>query len=247
MQPVVIRKAASSDLPEIKQWLDDEGRGSSSGFHHNWNVIEESYQQRRVTVLALNGRPIGFYTDGIFAPDIFEIHPAHRKQGLGTKLGRHMLAAWRRRASVLEIQCAPAESLTFWRRFGFIEYDKYSHGTFAYLIMERSHRLGQGKRSNFRIQFFRPNRDWDHTATAFKTYEGEAELRTDGSLLLPQRAICFHPQHSDGSRANCVMRVEIDGELLFEGKVKRANAASLGLQFDNAYYVDALRPLELVV
>ena len=245
MQPVAVRRATSTDLLEIKRWLDEEGKGSSLGFHNNWNLIEAAHSKRRATVLTLHDYPIGFYTDGTFAPDIFEIHPAHRHEGLGTKLARHMLRAWRRRASVLEIECAPTESLTFWQRFGFVEYDKYARGTHAYLILERSHRLGMGPRSKFSVQFYKPNRDWDRTANAFRIYEGEAELRSDGSFLLPQRAICFHPEHSDGSRANCVMRVEIDGDLIFEDKVKRERAESLGVQLDTAYYVDALRPSAL--
>lgn len=238
-----IRKGRASDLPDIKAWLDEEGLTNEfgHGFHNNWSMIEEAAHRQRLTVLLLAGAPIAFYVDGNSAPDIFEVHPAHRREGHGERLARHMLRAWARRASLLKIQCSPEESLKFWQRFGFRQYNPGYSGVHAYLVLDRKHILGKGPRRHVSVAFYPRQRNWDDTIEPSRVYAGDAEVLNDGTLKLSKRAIGFIPENSNGYEADCVVRIEVDGALVFEDKVKRDEAAALGMQHDTTYYMDRLR------
>src|SRR5690606_7865355 len=110
-----------------------------------------------------------------------------RGHGFGQTLTKHMLNVWRRRASVLEIQCSPRHSYGFWERFGFQRYDSEDGGEYfddegrrvsvakrAFLLMERRHRLTNGPRFPFEIGYYAP-RDWKPNTEPFRVYNGLAE------------------------------------------------------------------------
>ncbi len=71
-------------------------------------------------------------------------------------------------------------------------------------------------------------------------YADEAQLLKDGSLQLPERAICFLPEIRDF--VDCVVRVTVNGTTLFEDKVKRPEANSIGVSRDvgGIYFLDKI-------
>ena len=60
------------------------------------------------------------------------------------------------------------------------------------------------------------------------------------SLQLPERAICFLPEITYCN--DCVVRVAVNGTTLFEDKVKRPEANSIGVNRDvgEIYFLDKI-------
>jgi hypothetical protein len=61
----------------------------------------------------------------------------------------------------------------------------------------------------------------------------------DGSLRLPKRAICFVPEEGN---SECVVRIVTNDVMLFEGKLKRPEAKTLGVSRDagGIYFIDRI-------
>ena len=67
-----------------------------------------------------------------------------------------------------------------------------------------------------------------------------AQNAAASSLQLPERAICFLPEITYFN--DCVVRVAVNGTTLFEDKVKRPEASSIGVNRDvgGIYFLDKI-------
>lgn len=228
---------------QAERW-DPEIEIPERGFFCNWNIVLSSFERdpNNVHVLVVDGKAIGFVDE----MDILEVHPGFRGRGFGRVLADFMLRrAFELGHSVAEIEVAPETALPFWKSMGFLEDSTRSGaggGIYAYRRLERPLTLGPGPRVPYRIGFYEPSRDWDNSVEPFAVFAGEGEKLTDGSVRLAERAYCFDARQPTST--DCVLRVELAGELLFEDKVKRPEGQRIGLARDpgGVFYIDRLSP-----
>jgi GNAT superfamily N-acetyltransferase len=243
---ISIRKATEKDLVALESWLRAEHEQTGEGFYCNWGVITEAFKRKDLAVLAAGGDVLGFVADAPGGADIVEVRPDMRGRGYGRRLAEWVIdGAFRRGNSVIAGECAPASSVPFWTRMGYeISSDRTgpSGGIYAYKLLERRFTLNAGPRFGFGIAFCPNARDWDKKTKPFREYTGEAEGLKDDSIQLPERAICFAPDIRN--TADCVVCITVDGRTLFEDKVKRPEAKSLGVCSDpgGVYFLDKIFP-----
>ena len=146
-----VRRATKKDLASVKKWLIAERIITGEGFYCNWNAIKQSFADGMMFVLdnpyskamrRTGIKPdydyvgiVGFITDGYSGPKILEVHPKWRRCGCGRRLAEYVIdKAIREGKRKLTIQCAPMESIKFWRVMGFKEI-RSDGGTYASRIL----------------------------------------------------------------------------------------------------------------
>lgn len=117
----------SIQLEEIKQWLIEENKSSKQGFFCNWNIIENSFKEKRFWIYQVEGKVIGFISwteyDSYLGIDIMEIHPTYRNRGIGRAFYEKAEDFFRfKDFKAIELFCAPEESEKFWKRMNFIKF-----------------------------------------------------------------------------------------------------------------------------
>lgn len=233
-----IRQATAADLNAVKDWLRAEDENSETGFYCNWSIILRAYGRGDLIVLAANDDIVGFISDDASGAEILEIRVDARGNGYGRRLAEWMTtAAFGRGNSVLQIECSPETSKPFWKRMGFIV---SQNNRYAHKILERPFDLIDGPRKPFEVSFYPEARGYKPETQPFRIYTGEAVQLRDGSLQLPERAICFTAD--EHNFADCIVQIKIDGTLLFEDKVKRPEAECFGVRLDvgHIYYLDKI-------
>jgi hypothetical protein len=169
-------------------------------------------------------------------PDILEVRPDKR----GEQYGR-LLAEWAIERCinddlcVIQIGCAPETSVPFWEKMGFtvVFGRENAAGIYAYRILPRTFEISSDLAIKFEISFYAPSRGWDASVQPFKTYSGEGGHLNRGCVQLPERAICFDP--SIDTYFDCVIRIAVGGETVFEDKLKRDRAIEFGVKRDQGY------------
>jgi hypothetical protein len=108
------------------------------------------------------------------------------------------------------------------------------------MVLPRTFELGAGERAPYRISFFSTEERYRDPPRAYAIFEGSAERLSDGSLQLPERAICFDPEEKRPS--DPFVRIEIDGKELHFDKAKYDSSEVLGVKRDRdgRYYLDRI-------
>lgn len=259
---VEIVPATAALLAEIEIWLKAEDAAyheasailanrwdpdveiPARGFLCNWNLVQRSFARdpENVHVLLVDGAAVGFLDE----MDILEIRPDRRGQGWGRVLADFMVQrAFDRGYSVAEIEIAPETALPFWARMGFTPDSRRQGpggGIYAFRRFERRRALGPGPRVPYRIAFHNNARDWDRQVEPFRVFEGHGERLADGAIQLPERAYAFDPDRDASD--DWVVTVEVEGEAVYEDKVKRRSARAFGLERDpgGLCYFDRINP-----
>jgi ribosomal protein S18 acetylase RimI-like enzyme len=120
-----ISGANTRDAEQIVRWLKKEA-AAGEGFHHDRDILRRAAREQEMLCARLEDRVVGFgvFTFGLAlsAIDIVEIRPRYRRLGVGTRLATEIIALlFSRSHRPIRIQCAPASSEPFWRRFGFFD------------------------------------------------------------------------------------------------------------------------------
>lgn len=239
-----IRTTTDVDFEYIRGWLIDENKKTGEGFLCNISSIEKTHQDAELAAIFLESYPIGFATLLNSRDNILEIHPDHRNKGYGRLLSNWVEKCFFSRGmSVIEIECSPETSASFWKKMGYTLWDdqlSINSSILGQKELPRKFSLPNGAPTKFKISFYDQKRDWDISEPAFRVYEGTGSLSPDGLLYLPERAICY--KSSIHHRCDCVARIEVNGSLIYEDKVKRAEGATLGILMDKGfeYYIDAI-------
>lgn len=116
---------ANSELVYIEEWLIEERNASGEGFHCNWSIVKNFYDRKELAVLIADGKAVGFAcwrkTSELTGQiNIFEIQPEFRSRGMGTFFTNKLLEYFlETNTYVIDLQCVPEISESFWRRFGF--------------------------------------------------------------------------------------------------------------------------------
>lgn len=120
------REPTEEHLTEIKGWLYQEYKKDSEGFFGNWDLIHNSFVNKKLLIYLKDNIAIGFATicksDDICGIDIFCIKMKERGKGYGgmffqdleqVLIEKHLIA--------INLFCAPVESETFWIKQAFIK------------------------------------------------------------------------------------------------------------------------------
>lgn len=114
-------------LEEIEKWLIAERDTNGEGFYCNWTIIKNFYARNELVVLLVDNKPVGFCcwrkTSNLSGQiNIFEIRPDYRGKGLGLSFTNKLLAFFvSKNIYVVDLQCVPENSESFWRKLGFID------------------------------------------------------------------------------------------------------------------------------
>ncbi len=200
----------------------------------NPGVVARSFANQQLHVLRDSSELLGLCVDSDLGIDLVAVDHKNWGKGYGRELVRHSIARARDRGlSVLEVDCISSASLAFVDCLGFtIRPDRkgLGGGTLAYRELSKRLDMPAGSEVSFKIDFCPPERDYDKTVVPFRSLEGKG-VRVGGSCLhIPKRAVCYHPDIL--ALQDCVVVVHIDGQLIFEDKVKREEAKNLGVLRD---------------
>ncbi|MBM3096062.1 GNAT family N-acetyltransferase [Ensifer sp. T173] len=243
MQDIVIRKATAKDVADIRGWLELEYQETGEGFFCNWRVIEAIHDEAMLDVLVLGSEAVAFVADGRKGPDIVAVRPDLRGRRLGRLAAEHALqSAYDRGNSVVHIECAPPTSIPFWQTMGFTmlaDPDGNRRNTRAYKTLPRKLIAPKGQPLSFSIRLYPEQRDWSKNTEPLAEIAGVGS-KVGNTLHLPERAILYHPQIE--ANFDSVIGVQVGGQEVFEGKVKRPAAELLGVEMDpcREYYMDRI-------
>lgn len=121
------------EIFEIKQWLLEENKNTRKGFYCNWNTINQGFLEGRVATISLDAKNVGFVLwsewECTARIEIMEVHPQHRKKGIGKRLVTDLTAFLLQQGiCVVDLQCNPASSEPIWRKLGFIDFPSTEEG-----------------------------------------------------------------------------------------------------------------------
>jgi GNAT superfamily N-acetyltransferase len=118
-----------SDLAAIESWLQWEEDELGTGFLCNWASILNLSKNDKLIIISKNDAPIGFLGFIVNDPmptaeiQILEIHPKHRKKGIGKLFVNSVLEHLKQNGTeAINLQCAPESSEAFWKKMGFLDY-----------------------------------------------------------------------------------------------------------------------------
>lgn len=248
-------------MAEIESWLDAEectyqaaqsdwegggraGEQPQRGFRCNWDTVRRTWREgdARVDVLIVGGEAVGFL-DGT---DILEVRPDVRRNRYGRLLAQFMIdRAWDEGLSVIEIEIAPASAEPFWKHMGFTVMPGRrgpGGGTYAYRILPRRFSLSGGERVAFEVGFYTAKDGYADEPIPFVRRSGDGERLPDGSVHLPERAICHHPDHSQ--HQDYLVKIELCGETILFDKAKYEASKATGVRRDagNTYFIERVFP-----
>ena len=111
-------------LEQITKWLQEEKANTGTGFHCNISVINKAFKDKEAFCVTVKNEAIGFC---IVSPrgctariEIAEVCPAFRGSGAGRFMVENCLNTLTLRGvQVVDLECKPTESESFWRFMGF--------------------------------------------------------------------------------------------------------------------------------
>lgn len=227
------RAATARDLALIEAWLRDEREQTGEGFFCNWNIIADLFGRQEMFVVDAAGDPVAFLANEGAHHLIAEVRPDRRGRGYGRMIAKAMVEQSAARGlSVIEIDCAPETSVSFWTKMGFTPVRSRrgnGGGVYAYREIPRPLALGRGERVPFAVRFYEEAAH-HRGGVPFRAYQGEGEMRDGRLVALPERAICYGPEVRH--LLDCYARVDVDGRTVFMDKTKRQEAVALGMEYD---------------
>ena len=119
-------KPKENHLIEIKKWLQHEYNKNGEGFLDNWNIINDSFENKNLVIYLKDNTPIGFAAiyeaDEILGIDIFCIQLDLRGKGYGGLFLKELENAMNlQQLKAINLFCDPIRSESFWKKQGFLK------------------------------------------------------------------------------------------------------------------------------
>jgi GNAT superfamily N-acetyltransferase len=233
-----------ADLDQTLEWLEREyHEDGERGFWCNRNLLPTALERGDFYVIRAGGEAVAFQL-GHYAPSIANVRKDKQGQGFGTALLDASLArAHDDDVNVLDVECSPRTSLTFWEKHGFERYgDMSDWGKLtARRILNRSFELpSDAPRVPVTITFY-PERikyACDEHVEPIAVHCVSGARLPDGAVMLERRVIGL-----DDGPGNLVIKIEIDGEERYFDKAKYDDAEDAGVRHDwrgDNFYLDAV-------
>ncbi|HEY4325936.1 MAG TPA: GNAT family N-acetyltransferase [Mucilaginibacter sp.] len=120
-------RPSAGQLNKIKVWLTEEWDVSGEGFCCNWGVIEDAFDNKKMGVISLAKKVIGFITwfdsERVTTIQITEIKLGFRRMGYGRILAEALFdMLYEKGVMILDLHCQPAKSEKAWKKLGFKQY-----------------------------------------------------------------------------------------------------------------------------
>lgn len=240
---VEVRRAVQNDFNALMAWLKAEWEQTERGFYCNRGVIERAFISGQLIVAVEQNEPVAFLASGLTRDGILEVRPDKRGRGLG----RLMFEAGLQEAvdldiSMLEIECAPATSATFWQRMGFTLFSE----RYAFMEIPKTYELPTGGSEvdvviSFHID---PDQQYGRLDGATSSFTPKAVRVEDGSIHLESRVL--HNPHLAKESGDPVVRIVVNGQQIYFHKVKYKEASELGVQRDleGNFYIDKIMSMK---
>lgn len=237
------------DLDQILEWLEREFTAGENDFWYNKGLIAEALTRGDFYVIRDGDEAVAFQV-GDYGASIANVRKDKQGRGFGTALLDASVArADRDGVNVLDVECAPRSSLTFWEKHGFERYgDMSDWGRLtARRVLHRSFDLPpELPRVPVRIEFYpeRVKYSRDEQVEPLAVHHLSGVYRPSGELMLERRVIGVDDTGRDGG--NLVIKIEVDGEVRYFDKAKYDEAEDAGIVQDwkgGAFYLDAIEPV----
>lgn len=243
-QPYAICRPSQSDIDELLRWLEAEYISTGEGHWSNRDLIQEAYVEQQLTVITHADAVVGFAA-GRFGLDLISVKSANQRRGIGRMLVEYLINRARDQdIPVLRVQCAPSSSLPFWERMGFELYGQATNdekSPLVRMILAKDLQLPvHGTPAHAEIAYLSELALHQPIARhrPITCYRPPALIANDGVIHLGQR--CIGPDLIDTAN-DLVLRITIDGKLLYLDKAKYPEAKALGVRIHcvtGDYYLD---------
>jgi hypothetical protein len=200
----------------------------------------EGHREGEITVLREDNKVVAFQ----LGHDVLEVKPDKRGKGYGRTLAEHWIEKTKASGTpYLFIECAPPTSLGFWKKLGFRKIpDRDESHTYALRILNNTFELPEGcQEVAVKISFYYPSSSaYVKGGRPIRTHRPRG-VRDGNRIKLAERLIEMQPGFCD----DLVMKIEVDGDVLYLGRAKDAQA--LGIKryrdlYHPAFYCDYLIP-----
>lgn len=222
-----VRPATDADMQSIEAWLPrDRSIGTLAA---NWNLTQREFQKGQVFVWAEaeTGSPVAYCWGTLNSHDsILEVQPAFRGRGIGQALVDFMIeASVRANEPLLEIQCAPESSESFWKRVGFETDWRYGR-CYGRRMLDLRRDVPDGVRVPVEVVFLPEHAAWKGDATPFAVRRLEGVDSGFGKIELDALVAYFDPPQG----GDLVVDVKVSGESWYRGKAKYGDAYAIGVR-----------------
>jgi len=216
---IVIRIATESDLREILIWLKEEFEQEGQGFWVNRELIEKSFRENLLWVLAVKDRVVAFATEEL---GIQETRPDARRRGYGTLLANHCIEIARQQSKPgIVIICCPPTSVPFWETLGFRVVDREADPLQAVKLLPNSRVLGNGTIGQLKIDLLQGYSD----VPFGQTFETRVE-QIDATYWDLETTFCEYVPSPD-----TMAKITLNGSQLTYEKVKYCSQFGLTREF----------------
>jgi GNAT superfamily N-acetyltransferase len=236
------------NLDDVLGWLEREFTEGVNDFWHNRRMLPEALYNDSFYVIREGAEAVAFQL-GRYSPSIANVRSDRQGQGFGTALLEASVARARHdNVNILNVECSPRTSLTFWEKHGFERYgDLTDWGKLtARRILHRSHDLPEDQpRVRGRIEFY-PERviySRDEHVEPIAIHDLLGARLPDGAVMLERRVICSDETDRDGG--DLAIKIVVDGAVRYIGKTKYDTAEEAGVVrhwVGGAYYLDVIEP-----
>lgn len=223
----------------LKLEFDNSDDESFGGFYPNRPKIERAHQTGELSVmLHESGDAIAFMVGW----DILEVRPDMRSLGYGETLAEHHIDQARSDdVCVLEIECKPLSSISFWKKMGFTMYseDEDDWQVYAFNVLNKSFDLqGDLPQASVSLSFYPESKTWKPDTKPVNEFSPRAARVSSDKVALSERIICFNQFQKLGP--DTVLGVIVGGEQVYLDKIYYDTAQEIGVQRDNlgTYYLD---------
>ena len=200
---------------QINNWLKTEFSDCNEGFFANIHIIGEAFDSNEFIIVEVEEVAVAFvvYTlrDYTAKIDIISVSPRTRSEGIGKFIFQEFRKMVIEKGLVLiNLECSPLSSNSYWRKFGFIDLPWSSVGLREYLYMNVvPNQISKNSISQNMIELW------------YKEQEGRDD-NTDPNIIwhLPLEHPIIHPCMPDWR-----IRLTIDGKVVCDDKEKYFNSS----------------------
>jgi GNAT superfamily N-acetyltransferase len=232
IEAMSVENAAQDDLDAILQWLKREYEDDGNKLWCNKHWIERAFKSGELWVIRRGGEAVAFQV-GDYGADIACVRSNFRGHGLGTALFAASLErSIRDDVNVLFGECSPRESLTFWEKMGFEQYQDPNRPyqiTIKRLVWRDFKIPADLPRVKVTIGFYPEcalyGADVHQPIT---THDLNGGRQSDGTILLPYRVIGLTMDEPRGS--DLVTKITVAGVDQCFCKAKHEKAERAGMR-----------------